>query len=169
MYAPFMEFGNGAQEYGFASTAPKVFVRLKYVDADWVTTLAEAKDADFDQDGIPNWFELETVGSDPLDGSSAGGDTDNGGSGDGMADGWEIYHFGDTTTADPAVSLQPDGLTNKEKSELGLDPNVDYSDPTTIQTSQYSYDLTGRLTQVTAPVAAGEFTPDEEGNILTAE
>jgi hypothetical protein len=169
MYAPFMEFSTGMHQYGFSSTAPKAFVRLKYVDADWVTTLQQAKDADFDQDGIPNWFEVETVFSDPLDGESAGGDTDNGGSGDGLADGWELYYFGATNIADPNAALEADGLTNKEKSELGLDPNVDYSDPTATQTAQYIYDLTGRLTGVTAPVAAATFTPDEEGNILNAQ
>jgi hypothetical protein len=132
-----------------------------------VTTLQEAKDADFDQDGIPNWFEVETVPSDPLDGQSAGGDTDNGGSGDGMADGWELYYFGATNIADPNAVLEADGLTNKEKSELGLDPNVDYTGPTATAPAQYTYDLTGRLTSISGSLSTAAIAHDPEGNILT--
>lgn len=165
-YAPVVEFGSSPSPYGAdVQGADRFFVRLRYADADWVATKGEAEDADFDGDGIPNWFEVENLFSDPLDGGSAGGDSDA----DGLADGWELYYFGDLTSADPGAAPESDGLTNKEKSELGLDPGIDYSDPAASGPSRYTYDLAGRLTGVSAPVAAAAFTPDEEGNIQNAQ
>lgn len=164
-YAPMMRFGSGSKSVGLTSSSPFFSVRLNYHDYGWVTSLQEAEDADFDSDGIPNLFEIDDLGTDPLDKGSAGGDSDA----DGLVDGWEIYYFGDLTTAVPGESLEADGLTNKEKSDLGLDPNVDYSSPTASQPSRFTYDLTGRLTGVTAPVAAAAYTPDEAGNILIAQ
>jgi hypothetical protein len=142
-YAPFMEFGAGLKSKGSSSTSVRFFVRLRYADADWIDTLQEAKDADFDGDGIPNLFEVETIGSDPFDGDSAGGDSDN----DGMVDGWELYHYGDLSTADPNAKHTPDGLTNKEKSEIGLGP---YGDDITAATERITYNYDGeRLDGVT--------------------
>lgn len=165
-YLPVLEFGTGLKGAGIdTSGAPKYFFRLVYVDEAWVSTEQEARDADFDSDGIPNWYEVEELFSDPLDRNSAGGDSDS----DGLPDGWELYHFGGLGLANPNSVLQPDGLTNKEKAELGLDPDVDYSDPAGTQPARFAYDLTGRLTGVTAPVAAVTFMPDEEGNILNAQ
>jgi hypothetical protein len=46
---------------------------------------------------------------------------------------------------------------------------VDYSAPAATNPAKYSYDDVGRLTGVTAPVGAGTYTPDEEGNILNAQ
>lgn len=143
----------------------KFFVRLSYVDDTGVTTLQQARDADFDNDGIPNYYEVETLYTNPLDKNSAGGDSDN----DGLPDGWEMFHFGGLNVADPNAALQPDGLTNKEKAELGLNPNTDYSAANATQPATYNYDPVGRLTGVTAPVAAVGFTPDEEGNITNAQ
>ena len=165
-YLPVVEFGTGLKGAGVDTVgAPKYFYRLIYVDDTGVTTLQQARDADFDSDGIPNWFEVEEEGSDPLDKNSAGGDLD----GDGLPDGWERFHFGGVGIANPNVILKPDGLTNKEKAELGLNPNVDYSAPTAANPSKYNYDLVGRLTGVTAPVGGGNYTPDEEGNLLNAQ
>lgn len=170
MYASIVDFGITPDTVGVdTSSEAKFFVRLKYVDADWVSSKLEAENADFDNDGIPNWYEVENLFSDPLDGDSAGGDSDNGGLGDGLPDGWELYYFGDLVTANPTEALEGDGLTNKEKADLGLDPHVDYSDPGATQPAKFTYDLAGRLTGVTAPVAAATFTPDEEGNILGAQ
>lgn len=169
-YAPVIEFGSGVKSYGIdTENAPKFFLRLKYVDEGWVSNLQDARDADFDGDGIPNAFEVEEVGSDPLNRNSAGGDSDS----DGMADGWEMFHFGGLNVATPNAVGYPlpagDGLTNKEKSELGLDPDTDYANPTSTASSRYAYDNAGRLIGVTAPVAAAAYTPDEEGNILNAQ
>jgi YD repeat-containing protein len=133
-----------------------------------VTTEQEARDADFDGDGIPNWFEVEEIGSDPLDRLSAGGDSDT----DGMPDGWELFHFGSLSALPGTIGFplpNGDGLTNKEKAQLGLDPDVDYAAPTASQPSKYTYDPVGRLTGVTSPVTTATYTLDEEGNILNAQ
>lgn len=134
---PVLKFGPGLKGVGFNTDgAAKYFMRLIYEDFDWVATEQEARDADFDGDGIPNWFEVEELGSDPLDKDSAGGDSD----GDGMADGWELYYFTNLTTVDPDAKLVPDGLTNKEKSGLGLNP---LSDDLTLMTERISYSYDG--------------------------
>ena len=165
-YSPMMAFGAGSGSYGTdALGAEKYFVRLRYLDASWISNLQQARAADFDADGIPSYFEVENLFSDPLDGESSGGNSDV----DGLADGWELFYFGNLTTANPITSSQPDGLTNQEKSELGLNPNIDYSDPNATAPSKFIYDLTGRLTSVTAPLAAANYTPDEEGNLLDAQ
>ena len=163
-YEPVMAFGEGLWHSLLGSLTPKYFVRLKYTDDSSVTTLEEAKNADFDGDGIPNYYEVHDILTNPLDKNSAGGDSDN----DGLPDGWELFHFGGLGIAVPNSALQPDGLTNKEKAELGLNPNTDYSAATATQPASYSYDLVGRLTGVTAPVGAGAYTPDEEGNLTNA-
>jgi Bacterial TSP3 repeat len=161
-FAPWMAFGGGGHHYELSTLGvEKLFVRLHYVDDTAVTTLQQARDADFDNDGVSNAFELETLFSDPLNKNSAGGDTDS----DGLPDGWEKFHFGGLNTANPTAILQPDGLTNKEKADLGLNPNVDFTSTNATQPTSYTYDLTGRLTGVTAPVGAGNYTPDEEGNL----
>ena len=165
-YAPLVEFGTDLKSFGIDTQGEeKFFIRLHYADDTTVTTLQQAKDANFDQDGIPNGFEVEQLGSNPFDKNSAGGESDA----DGMADGWELFHFGGLGIADPNASLQPDGLTNKEKAELGLNPNADYTAPSAGQPANYTYDPVGRLTSVTAPVGAGTYTPDEEGNLLDAQ
>lgn len=167
-FAPVMRFGTTPTPYRIdIRDAPKRFFRIRRFDANWVSTLQEARDADFDADGIPNYYEIEDLFSDPFDRLSNGGDMDNGGRGDGLSDGWELFFFGNLTAANPSAVGQPDGLTNKEKSGLGLNPNTDYSDPNATQPSKFTYDLTGRLTSVTAPVGTATYTPDEEGNILT--
>jgi hypothetical protein len=164
-FAPFVEFDSGAKSYGVQTqNVEKFFVRIRYVDAPWISTLQQAKDADFDGDGIPNLYEVQTVGSDPLNKASAGGDLD----GDGLPDGWEQFYFNGTNIANPTAALQQDGLTNKEKADLGLNPNINYSDPIVSQKAKFTYDNVGRLTGVTAPVGAGSYTPDEEGNLLNA-
>ena len=164
-FAPFMTFGIGPHHYEMTSSPEKLFVRLHYVNDHTATTLQQARDADFDNDGIPNYYEIETIFTNPLDKNSAGGDTDT----DGLPDGWEIFHFGGLNIANPSAILKPDGLTNKEKADLGLNPNVDYTSASTAQPASYTYDLTGRLTGVTAPVGAGSYAPDEEGNLTNTQ
>ena len=164
-FAPFMTFGIGPHHYEMTSSPEKLFFRLYYVDDTLMTTLQQARDADFDNDGIPNSYEIETIFTNPLDKNSMGGDSDN----DGLPDGWELFHFGGLNIANPNATLKPDGLTNKEKADLGLNPNIDYSSGSAAQPASYTYDLTGRLTGVTAPVGAGTYTPDEEGNLTNAQ
>ena len=45
--------------------------------------------------------------------NSAGGDRDT----DGLADGWEKFHFGGLNLASPGAIFTPDGLTLKEKAK----------------------------------------------------
>ncbi len=165
-FAPWMAFGVGGHHYEMATpTMKKLFVRLQYVDDSAVTTLQQAQNADFDGDGIPNLYEVATLLSHPLDKNSAGGDADL----DGLPDGWEKFHFGNITAANGSSILQPDGLTNQEKADLGLNPNTDYASSSATQPASYTYDPVGRLTGVTAPVGGGNYTPDEEGNLLIAQ
>lgn len=164
-YIPLMDFGFGNKFQSLSASSPKFFTRLVTVDDTGATTLPQARAADYDGDGIPNAFEIETISSDPLDKSSAGGDTNN----NSLADGWEIFYFGNLTTAMASAVIQPDGLSNKEKADLGLSPNIDYSATNAATPSSFSYDLVGRLTQVSAPVAATSFTHDEEGNLNSAQ
>lgn len=164
-FAPFMAFGTGGHEYFMASSPGKLFVRLHSIDAEWVTTLQQARDADFDSDGIPSWFEVEELQSNPLDRNSNGGDSNT----NGLSDGWERYYFGGLGIANPNLIQSGDGLTNKEKSALGLDPDVNYSSPGAVQKATHSYDLVGRLTNITAPLTSATFSYDEEGNILNAQ
>lgn len=135
-FAPNMRFDIGSHGIGVdTQNADKFFVRLKYMDAEWVVNLQEAEDADFDNDGLPNKFEVDTIFSDPFDKDSAGGDTDS----DGLPDGWELFYFGDLVTADPNAKNSTDGLTNKEKAELGLGPDGDDPNLTT-ERIEYTYD-----------------------------
>ncbi len=162
-YGPVVEFGTGPKSWGAdADNVLKFFIRLCYVDDTGVTTLQQARDADFDSDGIPNWFEVEEEGSDPLDKASAGGDSDS----DGLPDGWERFHFGGLGIADPNAILQPDGLTNKEKAELGLNPNSNEMAAASTVSGTYGYDPVGRLTSYTSPAGIATYQPDEEGNLL---
>lgn len=163
MYAPIVDFGTNPDSYGVDTDGEtKVFVRLKYVDADWVSSKLEAENADFDNDGIPNWYEVEILFSDPLDGDSAGGDSDT----DGMADGWELYYFANLTTADPNAKLTPDGLTNKEKSQLGLSP---LSDDLTSDTERITYSYDGERLDIVNYYSQREFDYglDDNGNVET--
>ncbi len=165
-YQPVMAFGDGLWTIpGLGSSSPTYFVRLIFTDETWVRDLQEAKDADFDNDGIPNYYEVRDLFSNPFDKNSTGGDSDN----DGLPDGWEMYYFGGLGIADPNGILQPDGLTNKEKADLGLNPNQDYSAANATQPASYTYDPTGRLTGATGPVGGGAYAPDEEGNLLNAQ
>ncbi len=102
------------------SLVPKFFVRLRMSDFP-VANQTEAENADFDGDGIPNKYELEVLGSDPLDGASNGGDSDA----DGLSDGWEQYHFGNLSEGF-SDSGEGDGLTNGVEQLIGSNPTVAY-------------------------------------------
>lgn len=126
-YLPDIKFGTGTHTSSGANTnAPKYFFRLKYIDAPWVTSLQEARDADFDNDGIPSWFELETMGTDPFDKSSDGGDQN----GNGISDGYELFHFGILGASGLGDDYDSDGLINQIEILLGMNAAADYETAT---------------------------------------
>lgn len=157
--------GDGENlEWGFESNSPRFFVRLKYTD--FPTTNPDLED--FDGDGIPSLVELVATGTDPL-AFNANVDSD----GDGLNDAWEIHYWGNITAQNGAGDPDLDGLTNKEEFDLASNPKVSES-ANTSERMDFDYDLTGRLTNASAP-NDGEpkvptiFAPDEEGNLLSAQ
>lgn len=117
---PVLEYGAGPKGVGiYTENAPKYFFRLKYTDREDIFSEYQARVADFDGDGFPNWIEVEQMGSDPLDANSYGIDAD----GDGLADRWELFHFGSLEASDGTGSDDGDWLTDLEEFLLGLDPN----------------------------------------------
>ena len=173
MYAPFMEFSTGTHQYGFSSTAPKAFVRLKYVDTNAVTTLLEAQHSDFDGDGYSNDFELTVLFTDPLnrdsdnDGILDGADSNDG---DSFPDAWEIEYFGNLTTltaADADDDLDGDGISNAFEAQMRTDPNADQSASGSTRES-YFYTSTGRLDTATGDKPMS-FVFDDEGNLESAQ
>jgi hypothetical protein len=84
-YAPVMEFGTGVKSTGIATQGEdKFFIRLRYVDDATITTLEQARNADFDNDGLPNYYEVEILGTDPLSESGYTGDALSDFDGDGL-------------------------------------------------------------------------------------
>jgi hypothetical protein len=128
-YAPFMAFGSGGHEFFMDSSPAKLFVRLHRHDDPSVNSLQQAKDADFDGDGLSNWGEVFDEGTFPLL-----WDTD----GDLVPDGLEIL-----LGTDPLINSAPgdddgDGMNNAEEYLAGRDPSV--ADPVA--------DLSGRQLDV---------------------
>ena len=58
-------------------------------------------------------------------------DTDGGGMGDGISDGWEIHYFGSITACLPEADADGDLFTNLEEFNYGTDPTVQVSSPDT--------------------------------------
>jgi len=118
-YVPTIEFGEDPEPYGFQTEgASKFFVRLRYIDADWITTLQEAQDADFDGDKVSNFIELEN-GTDPFQSL----DTD----GDGMPNDWETAHgLNPLDPADAILDQDSDGNSNSQEFQQNTDPG-DYA------------------------------------------
>jgi hypothetical protein len=159
-YGPCIQLGDASVlGCGLTSSTVKFFARLRYTDAP--TTNPDLED--FDGDGIPSIVEVAILGTDPL-GFDPNVDTD----GDGLRDSWEIYYWGNLTAQNGAGDADGDRLTNKEEFDLGLDPKVAESS-SSVERANYTYDLAGRLTGVAAPELSTTFTPDAEGNILTAQ
>lgn len=116
-YSPFMKFGIGPHDCFPTSNTDKFFVRLFTVDDMGVTTLQQARDADFDNDGIPNYYEVETIFTNPMDKNGAGGDSDM----DAMPDGWEMFRFG-TLNKDGTQDLDEDHISNLDEYTIGSNP-----------------------------------------------
>lgn len=131
-YSPFMKFGIGPHECFPASSTGKFFLRLFTVDEVGVSTLQQARDADFDNDRIPNYYEVETVFTDPMDRSSAGGDSDM----DGLPDGWEMFQF-ETLSHDGSQDFDEDLISNFDEYAIGSNPLLQ-PDPTLNQTGSPS-------------------------------
>lgn len=88
-YFPIMEMGWGSTiPYGFATSAERFFVRLRYTD-----DTSDFYWGDYDGDGISNWEEIHTHGIDPFN-----ADTD----GDGVPDGAELGAGTDPTDNESA-------------------------------------------------------------------
>jgi hypothetical protein len=79
-WVPVVEPGNDSiKEWGFTTTGTKFFARLKY----WTGTTTDPEGDDFDQDGVPNLYEVQH-GNNPF----AIEDSDA----DGLPDGWLAVH-----------------------------------------------------------------------------
>jgi N-acetylmuramoyl-L-alanine amidase len=116
-YFPLIESGNNATlGWGFASSADKFFVRLRYTDQ----PTSNPDFADFDADDLTNWNEIFIYSTDPFNADSDG---------DGMPDGFEAqYNLNPSDASDASQDADEDGLTNLQEYELGTDPNNSDSD-----------------------------------------
>jgi hypothetical protein len=114
-YAPFMAFGTGGHEFFMNSSPDKLFVRLHRHDDPSVTTLQQAKDADFDDDGLSNWSEVFTEGTLPF-----GWDSDA----DLIPDGLEVLLGSSPLINSAADDDDGDGVNNAEEYLAGRDSAV---------------------------------------------
>lgn len=96
-YAPFIHFGDGMHSRGLAGSGPRAFFRLHCEDRPEISSLDDAMDADFDNDGLSNIFEV-THGYSP--------------------------HGSHSTADGPDHSLDPDrdGMSNAAELAAGCDP-----------------------------------------------
>ncbi|MGB0992286.1 MAG: hypothetical protein ACPG32_07425, partial [Akkermansiaceae bacterium] len=121
-----IEHGSGTCNYYFSSPEEKFFVRI--IAANYpIPAGLTAETADFDNDGISNIDEIRAggTGTDPLQ-----WDTDGDGQSDyiqdqnlnGVADGWEIKHYGGLGIVNPQDDNDGDGLNNLAESQINTDP-----------------------------------------------
>jgi len=112
-YAPYMAFGTGGHDYFMDASPAKLFVRLHRHDDHSVGTLQQAKNADFDGDGLSNWSEVFSEGTLPF-----GCDTDC----DLIPDGLEILLGYSPLINSAAGDADGDGMNNAEEYLAGRDP-----------------------------------------------
>lgn len=94
-------------------------------------TNIQAQAAAGDPDGDYNTNAVEyAAGSDPTSAWSYP-DTDGGGIGDGMNDGWEIHYFGSIAAAVPGADPDGDLFTNLEEFQASTNPTLQTSSPDT--------------------------------------
>jgi hypothetical protein len=161
VYSDVIEYGDGGTlGWSFDITASaKFFTRLKYTDDPTTEPALE----DFDGDGVNSIVEVAVLLTDPLAYNSFV-DADA----DGLVDAWEIHFWGNTSTANGGGDSDGDGLTNLEELQVGLNPILSELADGGLTTT-LEYDKVGRLKLVISPATPAKFTPDAEGNILTAQ
>lgn len=128
-YAPYLAFGTGGHEFSIESSPAKLFVRLHRHTDPSVTTLQQARDADFDDDGLSNWSEVFSQGTLPF-----GWDTD----GDLIPDGLEVLLGSSPVVNSAGGDDDSDGMSNAEEYLTGRDSTL--ADPV-IDTSTRQLDV----------------------------
>lgn len=157
-YLPVVEAGAGVSiNYGFASTAPRCFVRLQCADR----VAADPCGADFDGDGVSNWVEIQR-GLNPM---VADLDTDK----DGIPDAWETAHgLNPSNPNDATDDSDGDGVKANDEFTFGLDPRIadaGASAPVGGR-SVYVYTANDELSTYTPAVGSvTNYSPDAEGNV----
>lgn len=126
-YAPFAELGVDSDTgYGVMSTAAKAFFRLVYTDI----PTGDPEEADFDNDGYGSLAEIMILGTDPFLADTDGDGTDDGAElgTNGLADGWELIHFGATGQSANGDG-DNDSMTNEFESLIHSNPNAGFEVP----------------------------------------
>ncbi len=161
MYVPEMTWGANHDPYVFSPVngtgqlIPKFFTRLRMSDIP-VADLEDAKNSDFDNDGVSNMDELQ-AGTDPF----AFVDTDM----DSLPDAWEMEQFGDLDE-DADGDSDNDGIKNFDELRYHLDANSNDADASGSKlTFSYDGDVFTGLTITTGETLT--FTYDENLNILS--
>ena len=137
-YIPVIEAGqNKVIEWGFATNADKLFLRLKYTDI----VTADPFNDDFDSDGISNIHELTApaeISLDPLEPDSNSDGTPDGledTDGDFMLNGEELAHGLNPLLNDAMLDMDGDGYPNiYELRGLHGDP----SDPSKVPAANFT-------------------------------
>ncbi len=157
-YAPVVKFGSGEQSTCLKlEGTSKIYMRLVCADSTGASTLQRAREMDFDGDKIPNYFEVEVLGTDPLDGASGAGDSDS----DGLPDGWERCYFGNLSR-NGTGDADGDGLSDSSELAAGTNPVVVDSDGDGIPDT---WELQNGMNPLDPADAALDFDRDDHSNL----